>query len=184
LSLIDDLLQHEGKGSLYSYLKKQELIEKIYSTQHNSYHSIMTQYYIELRLTDLGLQRFRHVTAILFGYIQRVRTLIADPESEFYLFEEIKKISHASFLHYNVNDPMDNVQTLADEMTVLGNHPDRYPKLLIDTYEDTIVEDINMPEVLDLMSQLTYSNAKVILSSKNLLKGGLLDSEIKLGPVQ
>ena len=91
--------------------------------------------------------------------------------------EEIKLISQLSFEHYKVPDPMENVQALADEMAVVGGVKERYEYLLMDTYEDTYVEKVEMGEVVELMEMLTYENAKVIMSSKGLLESEVLKGE-------
>jgi len=53
-------------------------------------------------------------------------------------------MSLLSHQHFKVPDAMDNVQAIADEMCLLGNYPERYSKILLDTYSEAIVEDINM----------------------------------------
>ena len=58
-------------------------------------------------------------------------------------------------------DPLENVESLASEMALLGNYQDRYPKLLLDTYGEDIVENIDMDEIIDIMSQMTFANAKI-----------------------
>ena len=75
-------------------------------------------------------------------------TDLKNPQNDCPLFEELKTISQASFEHYKVPDAIDNVQTLADEICILGLHPERYNKLLIDTYDDTIIENINKDEII------------------------------------
>jgi insulysin len=67
--LVGDLLQHEGDGSLYQLLKKQGLIEKIYTDDMLSFRTVIHQFYIEFRLTDLGVQRWTQVAATLFQYL-------------------------------------------------------------------------------------------------------------------
>ena len=102
--------------------------------------------------------------------------------SEFPLFEEIRRISQISYKYYKVPDPLDNVQTLADEMINLGQETQRYSKLLKDTYSESVVENINLPEIIQILGDLTYENAKIIISSKKILKEGafpdLQDNEI------
>jgi secreted Zn-dependent insulinase-like peptidase len=52
MQLVLDLFQHEGKGSLYSLLKEQGLIESIHPQDSLSFRSVIHTFYLELRLTD------------------------------------------------------------------------------------------------------------------------------------
>ena len=79
-------------------------------------------------------------------------------------------MSQITFDYFKVPDPLDNVQALADEMTYLGLCPERYPKLLIDTYEETIIEKIDMKQVVEIFDHLTYDNSKVMISGKRVLE--------------
>lgn len=56
--LISDLILHEAKGGLYALLKEASLIEKLYADDYTSYRSVLHQYYLELRLTNNGLQNY------------------------------------------------------------------------------------------------------------------------------
>jgi len=67
--LISDLLLHESKGGLYSFLKESSLVEKISAEDYTSYRSVLHQYYIELRLTNKGLANYLKVAAIVFSFI-------------------------------------------------------------------------------------------------------------------
>jgi secreted Zn-dependent insulinase-like peptidase len=84
----------------------------------------------------------------------------------FHLFEEAKKMSLLSFKYFKVPDPMDNVQALADEMSFTT----RPEKLLVDTYGDAIVEEIDYSVIKEVLKHLSdFKNAKVVLSGKNIL---------------
>jgi hypothetical protein len=47
-------------------------------------------------------------------------------------------MSKITFDFYKVPDSLENVEQLADEMSLLGLYPERYPKLLKDTYSETL----------------------------------------------
>ena len=52
---------HKGQGGLYQYLKKEGLIQAI-SSGDKSYATTYHNYYIEVRLTDLGLKNYVKVS--------------------------------------------------------------------------------------------------------------------------
>ena len=53
-------------------------------------------------------------------------------------------MSIIDFKYFKVAEPLDNVQTLADEISLLANNPERYEKLIVDAYEATVIEDIDI----------------------------------------
>ena len=67
--LIGDLLQHEGKGSLYAMLKEQGLIERIYTDDSTSFRTLMHYFLIEFRLTDKGMKNWLYVTKLTFDFL-------------------------------------------------------------------------------------------------------------------
>lgn len=73
-------------------------------------------------------------------------------------------MSQTSFEYYKVPDSLGNVVDLASELTLSALTPERNPKLLMDTYSDTVVETINLPEIIDILDILKFENAKVVLS--------------------
>jgi hypothetical protein len=56
-------------------------------------------------------------------------------------------------------------------MTVIGSNDSyKYSKLLVDTYRDPVIETINIPQILSILEQLNYPNAKVLVSGKHILE--------------
>jgi secreted Zn-dependent insulinase-like peptidase len=90
----------------------------------------------------------------VFKYIEFVKE--AMKTKDFHLFDEMKLMSNITFDYYKVPDPLDNVQALADEMALLGRYPERYPKLIMDTYEDCIFEKVDIDEVYSILDKFTY----------------------------
>ena len=61
------------------------------------------------------------------------------------------------------------MQQLADEMAILSNETERFPKLLKDTYSETLVEEVDTVEIGQLLEKMTWESSKIIVSGKNLL---------------
>jgi hypothetical protein len=62
-------------------------------------------------------------------------------------------------------------------MVVLGEYPERYEKLLIDTYEETIYSDYDMEEIVSILEYFTYDNAKILISGKGVLESDVFDED-------
>ena len=84
-----------------------------------------------------------------------------------------------TFDFYKVPDPLDNVERLADEMCLLGLYPERYPRLLVDTYEETLIENVDMKELDSILEMINYHNAKVMISGKKVLESDLFKTNSK-----
>jgi hypothetical protein len=41
-------------------------------------------------------------------------------------------------------------------MCYLGNYPERYSKLLLDTYSESVIEKINMPDIITILKEITF----------------------------
>lgn len=61
---------------------------------------------------------------------------------------------------------------------MLAPNPERYPKLLIDTYEAAVVEEIDMKQVREILGLLTFENAKVVISGKDVLHNQAFDNPL------
>ncbi len=70
--------------------------------------------------------------------------MLSNKKFDFQLFNEIKTMGDIGFTHYKVPDQLENAMYLADEMNFQVTCQDRYAKLLIDTYEDLVIEDVDM----------------------------------------
>ena len=75
-----------------------------------------------------------------------------------------------SFEYYKIPDQLDNASGLADELVQLASHPERLPKLIKDTYSESMFDSYNLQQVVDTMKLLTYQNAKIVIRSKNIFE--------------
>ena len=87
VSLIIDLLSHEGQGSLYSYLKEQGLIESIHPQEVATNRSVAHGFFLEFRLTDSGLKQWPMVSSVIFQYTRFACSQLKG-KKEFLLFDE------------------------------------------------------------------------------------------------
>lgn len=61
---------------------------------------------------------------------------------------------------------MDHVCDLANEMFFTRD----LTKLLKEVYSDVVVDDVEIPYIVNLLSEMTLERAKIVISAKDLLK--------------
>ena len=83
----------------------------------------------------------------------------------FDFFKELKVMSEIGFTYYKVPEPMDNVCDIANEMIFTKD----IGKILMDTYPDTCIEEVDMELLKGLLDSLTLEKSKIVISGKNLI---------------
>ena len=86
-------------------------------------------------------------------------------------------MSKCSFEYFKVADPLDNVQAIADELVLLGNETERYSHIILDTYEEAFYGSYDLTEIVSLLEEVTYDNAKIVISGKDILSSDIFDPE-------
>ncbi len=93
LEIISHLLGHEGKGSLLSLLKKQNLATGL-STGFES-ESDWSTFYVDVSLTPAGLDKPFEVASAFFSYVQ----LLKQNGYADYIFQEKKNMSEIDYVY-------------------------------------------------------------------------------------
>ena len=91
LDILSNILASEGKGSLYSYLKKEGLIESLSSYYYGP--DDFEQFTIDVTLTPKGLKNYQKVTESAFSYIK----LLSNKSFNEHYFQELKAIDKINF---------------------------------------------------------------------------------------
>ncbi|GLV32816.1 Nardilysin [Carabus blaptoides fortunei] len=109
------LLDHEGKGSIMSYLREKLWALEIYSgndesdMEHNTMYAIFT---VTLILTPAGLEHISEVIEAVFSYISFLKEL--GPQER--IFNEIKAIEDTAFRFKEEKSAVDFVEELSEAM--------------------------------------------------------------------
>lgn len=108
------LIQHEGAGSLTSFLKKKLLairLEAGAEDQSFEGNSMFTLFSINIILTDEGEKRADEVLSAVFSFLLLLKlTPIAEHERA---YNELKQIRDTSFKYHEEKTSTDNVEQLA-----------------------------------------------------------------------
>lgn len=57
-------------------------------------------------------------------------------------------------------------------------HTERPEKLLTDTYSEAIVENYSIAQVCDILGELRFENAKIVISGKEILSRGIFNHPV------
>ncbi|KAG1656100.1 Nardilysin [Nymphon striatum] len=150
------LIEHEGKGSILSYLRKRVLALKLYSEcdeddggQNNSTCSVFT---ICVTLTEDGFNNLFEVITVILEYLELLRR--EGPCER--VAKEVQKILENCFVWQEEEPAYDNAQELSCKMQL-------YP------VEDYIVGSYKMdydPKLIKMCQDyLTYENMNIFVSS-------------------
>ncbi len=105
---ISNLLGHEGKGSLFSYLKKKQWVISL-SAGHWSELIKTDIFSVRMELTPEGEKNISSIVKTFFNYLHLMeKEAIAD-----WRFDEMKKISDLNFHHQDLPTPLALVQKLS-----------------------------------------------------------------------
>lgn len=116
------LIQHEGEGSLSSYLKKKLLALNVEAgTDDQSFegNSMFSLFSIVVTLTEEGYANLESVLEAIFSYLLLLKT--TSIEDHHVRFEEMRKIKKTQFDYSEEKSPTDNVESLAVYMNFYKN---------------------------------------------------------------
>ncbi|CAB4070343.1 NRD1 [Lepeophtheirus salmonis] len=134
------IIGHEGKGSLISFLRDKVMALNI--TAGNSgcgfeMNSTYSSFLITIELTKAGFEKYESVIEYMYSYLTM---LVKEGPSE-RIFNEIQKIEKLDFDFGDEELPLDNVQTICENMQFYS--PERYldgDNLMFD-YDETLIKE-------------------------------------------
>lgn len=146
LDYYENLIGHEGKGSLISELRKRNLAVELYTDLSTfKENHVFCIFYITIQLTDLGRDNLAEVFALFFEYIAMLRNAGAQE----YFYQECQNIALNSFNYGNEEDALSHANDIVNNMM---NYPVehmltgdqlyyQFDKTLIDKYLDFMVPE-------------------------------------------
>ncbi|KAK7889402.1 hypothetical protein WMY93_024962 [Mugilogobius chulae] len=156
LHYISWLIEHEGKGSILSLLRKKCGALALFGGNCESgfeQNSTFSIFFVSITLTDKGFANFYLVAHVVFQYLKMLQTL--GPQQRIY--EEIQKILDNDFRYQEQMDPADFVQGVCENMQ-------RFPKEHFLTGNELLFE-FNSEVISSALSLLTPLRANLMLLS-------------------
>lgn len=154
LSIISSLLGQEGKGSLYSYLKNQGLIESLGTGAYGP--DDFDRFTVSITLTPKGLVNYQQVTEAVFAYLQ----LLSNETYNKQYFKEQAAISTNSFDFLEKQSAADTARNLSRQLQYF------LPKNILN--EGYLYSDYSHQLTTEYLAQLTPKNMRLVLVAKGL----------------
>ncbi len=152
---IGNLLGHEGKGSLLSYLKKHGLAEQLSAgIGMNSDDAAIFQ--ISLTLTKKGLQETTLIKQAIFSTLELIKTSGVKK----WRFEEQQQLAHINFKFQQKTPAMHLVTQLANLMHDYPAHEVLYAPYNLEYFDKELI--------ITILNQLTPENMVSMLTAQGL----------------
>jgi insulysin len=159
---IGHLLGHEGKNSLLSYLKHENLAEELMSNHEDTFSSC-SYIFVDIKLTDKGLENYEYILEIVYAYINYLQT---HPPQE-WIFEELKSVAYSEFTYRSKQDPFWYVQKLSSRL-------ERYPPAKVLSGPE-LYDEFDGELIKEMIKYLDYTNLQIYLLSQSLDKSEMVE---------
>lgn len=155
VSYLANLIGHEGKGSLLSALKAEQLVDSLSAgAQFDTRHDAVLM--INMSLTEKGLEQQQRILEMLFAYIELIKQ---DGLKELY-FDEQAQMSRISFAYQEKSDPLHLTRALAGALQETTAE-----RVLFEDYDLNLYD----PELyLGFANHLRPENMLVTISSQSV----------------
>lgn len=137
LMYLGNLIAHEGEGSLLSLLKEEGWAEALVGGMGFAYRGGGT-FYVDISLTEAGLEQRDEVLRKLFEYIQMLRS--EGPQKA--LYREQARLAELAFRFKEESEPMRYVSGLANRMQLLAPGDVLVGDYLMTDYDPALVREI------------------------------------------
>ena len=154
LSIISSLLGQEGKGSLYSHLKNQGLIESLGTSAYGP--DDFERFTVRITLTPKGLADYQQVTEAVFAYLQ----LLSNKQYNQQYFTEQAAISKNSFDFLEKQGAADTASNLSRQLQYFS------PKNILN--EGYLYSDYSHQLSTEYLAQITPEKMRLVLIAKGL----------------
>lgn len=163
------LIGHEGKGSLMSLLKKRDWAHEIYAGNGGQGHEdnkYSTDFSINIRLTDSGLENWSEVVKTIFQYINMLKNLPQAEEER--IFSEIQKIENLNWVSKEEKSSYDNVEEIAESMPLFPSEDWLRGTTLIMDYDTNVIRYLSH-EILLVLSGIFISNSQNRFTTREIV---------------
>ncbi|XP_060576376.1 nardilysin-like [Ruditapes philippinarum] len=158
IEYISNLLNYEGEGSIYSYLKKRMwAVELLGGNTGEGYdmNQIWTGLDICITLTDEGLKHWSEVVKVIFQYLDLMQR--EGPQESFY--NELKVIEETKFRWKEKGDPAEYVEKVSDNMQLYPSEDYLTGHKFLYKFDEKVINNC--------MEHLRADNCNVMLTSTN-----------------
>lgn len=152
---IGNLLGHEAKGSLLSFLKKKGWVDSLSAGSQMSNRSSATLD-VSMRLTKEGVPYVNDIASHVFQYLR----LIEKQGIKQWIFDEQKRISEIDFRFQEKPAPISYVRSIASNLQIYPASDVLYGPYAMDKYDPILIRYF--------LARLTPDNVLVTVNAKDL----------------
>ncbi|WAR22874.1 NRDC-like protein [Mya arenaria] len=159
LEYISSLMNHEGEGSIYSYLKKRNWAFGVLggnSGDGNDMNTTWSGMDMCITLTDTGIKHVHEVLQVIFSYIR----LLKDAGTQEWFYRELQLTEDNKFRWKEQGDPTEYVEKMADNMQLYPPRDFLTGHRLLFQYDSQVLSDC--------MDNLRADNCNVMILSSDL----------------
>lgn len=135
LQYIGNILGHEGRGSLFSWLKAKGWAEALSAGTGLSYRGGAT-FNISIQLTKEGVDHPDEIVAAVFRAIKRIQ----ETPHQAWLYKEQRLLAEQSFRYQEIANPIHHVMSLASGMHYYAPQDSLRGPYIMGHYERTMIE--------------------------------------------
>jgi insulysin len=164
LSFISHVIGHEGHGSIYELLRKNNLAETLYSGMEEKIGDVCL-FETNIRLTNLGYENIKLVIDIIYEYIDILKKDLLNNSSKITnIYNDNIKLNNIGIKNLQKQDPSDYVTHLSSKWINYKNNIEDLllSEMLLETYSKNV--NYSILEVLDYFNK---KNSVIIITSKN-----------------
>ena len=173
-SFLGFLLGHESEGSLYFYLKQEQLASELVAGEHPLSYSDASLFSVRITLTERGKQSIEHIGEALFAYIRHLQQL--DREKAVASFNERKRIAQLGF-DYKPR-PSASQWVVKTSMTMQYTSDDPAETLRV---EDNVPLEYDDEGIKASIDSLTCESVLVVFVDNDLAEDANLSTEPHFG---
>ena len=153
-STISHLVGHEGKGSLLSKLKKENLVTSLSTWLESSSYAGM--FHVDMTLTEKGVLEKDQIVQLFFSYIK----MLTKQGYQHYIYDERKTMSDINYVYRDLKEGSYVVAAYASKM-----HD--HPPIEIDRRE-MLIHEYNEKDFNYFLSMIKPSKMSMVLSTKSV----------------
>jgi secreted Zn-dependent insulinase-like peptidase len=173
ISYLANLIGHEGKGSLLSALKAEQLVDSL-SAGDQFDTQLKSIFMLNMSLTKKGLANQDRILEMIFSYID----LLKNEGIKRMYFDEQATMLRTSFHYQEKSEPIHFVSALSSAL-----HYSDSQKILFESYDLT---NFKPALYLDYLEQLVPQNMLLVISAKDIsgdLKSSWYQAPYKVTPL-
>jgi len=152
--ILASLVGHEGKNSLLSYLKKEDLALELEAGVNNVSRN-NSVFEVSIKLTNKGLKEYKNIIKHFFSYIN----MLKNESLKKYYFKDLKQIAEINYKYKSLTNSVDEAKWLSKHFYLFSNPDDIEKKM-------SLFYQYSNDDFKAYLNEIKASKLRLILVSK------------------